>query len=278
MPPLTHRSSISPPSRRPSASSTSEERAAATAAATPPTTCSGLVTCARCGSRYVGTAAHGRTTRYRYYTCFSRNRYGRHGCQSDRLPADRLDEAVLEALLATYSDSELVVEAIAKARREAEAQAPQVRGRLQAVAAEVRQAEEALERYYSAFESGSLSERRFAGRIEVLKERLAGLRRRQSELEEEAAAEERPIPTAASLADAEEAIKEAIERGTPGQRKALLQALVAEIRVESREAIYPTFRLPAGTVRVMDQVVDPALRRSNHFTELHGRDIPIRAN
>jgi site-specific DNA recombinase len=215
---------------------------------------SGLVTCARCGSRYVGTAAHGRTSRYRYYTCFSRNRYGRHGCQSDRLPADKLDKAVLDALLMTYADSELVDDAIAEARRAAEAEAPQVRSRLQGIAAEIRQAEEALERYYSAFESGSLSERRFAGRIDVLEERLAALRRRQSELAD-AASDDRPIPSEEGLRDTQAAVREAIVRGTPGQRKALLQALVAEIRVESRDAIYPTFRLLAGTVRVMDQMV-----------------------
>jgi hypothetical protein len=28
-------------------------------------------------------AGRGRKAAYRYYTCFSRNRYGRHGCQAD---------------------------------------------------------------------------------------------------------------------------------------------------------------------------------------------------
>ncbi len=35
-----------------------------------------------------------------------------------------------------------------------------------------------------------------------------------------------------------------IETGDPPARKALLQALVAESRVVSREEIYPTFSLP----------------------------------
>jgi len=34
-------------------------------------------------------------------------------------------------------------------------------------------------------------------------------------------------------------------RGTPGQRRALLKELVVEVRVESRDSIIPTFRLPA---------------------------------
>ncbi|MHB8578003.1 MAG: recombinase family protein, partial [Dehalococcoidia bacterium] len=46
---------------------------------------SGLVVCAACGRRYVGTAAHGRSARYRYYTCFVppwKRRVIRVGCKN----------------------------------------------------------------------------------------------------------------------------------------------------------------------------------------------------
>jgi len=36
--------------------------------------------------------------------------------------------------------------------------------------------------------------------------------------------------------------------GTPGQRKALLKEVVVEVRVESRDSIIPTFRLPTWAV------------------------------
>jgi hypothetical protein len=68
---------------------------------------SGLVTCAGCGQRYVGNAAHGRLHRYRYYTCFSRQRYGSPSCPSQRLPADEFDGAVFQALVATYERQDL---------------------------------------------------------------------------------------------------------------------------------------------------------------------------
>ena len=42
--------------------------------------------------------------------------------------------------------------------------------------------------------------------------------------------------------------------GTPGQRKALLKELIVEVRVESRDSIIPTFRLPE-TLRVMETMV-----------------------
>lgn len=45
---------------------------------------SGVVVC----HHYTGTAARGRNARYRYYTCFTRQRYGTARCDADRLPAE----------------------------------------------------------------------------------------------------------------------------------------------------------------------------------------------
>jgi site-specific DNA recombinase len=47
---------------------------------------SGLVRCDRCGRAYVGTSAHGRYSRYTYYACSTRYKYGpasarESGCQ-----------------------------------------------------------------------------------------------------------------------------------------------------------------------------------------------------
>ncbi len=60
-------------------------------------------------------------------------------------------------------------------------------------------------------------------------------------------------PSEADLGDLVEVLQEVIDQGTPAQRKALLRGLVVDIRVKSREAIHPTFRLPAGPGRVTDQ-------------------------
>src|SRR4029077_18786190 len=56
----------------------------------------GLITCTRCGARFVGGAANGNKDRYRYYTCFTRHRYGTSECAADRLPAEELDRIMLD--------------------------------------------------------------------------------------------------------------------------------------------------------------------------------------
>lgn len=57
------------------------------------------------------------------------------------------------------------------------------------------------------------------------------------------------------MRDAEHAVRDAMLHGTPGQRKALLKELVVEVRVEGRDSIIPTFRLPTTSVRVTEAVV-----------------------
>jgi site-specific DNA recombinase len=63
-------------------------------------TLTGLIRCPQCGRGYIGTAATGRSKTYRYYTCWSRARYGnKAGCDIHRLNADDLEAAIGEALL-----------------------------------------------------------------------------------------------------------------------------------------------------------------------------------
>lgn len=218
---------------------------------------SGVVRCAKCGNRYLGTVAHGRKGPYRYYTCFSRNRYGRHGCQADRLPADALESAVLESMQSTYSDSDLIERAVAGALKKANAALPSMRSDLRSLGAKIDKAEQALQRYFDAFESGSLTARRLAGRKEDLEQRLAELRTQRETLQEELADKSITTPTANDVGALIASIADAMQNGTPSQRKALMQQLVSEIRVESRSAIFPTYRLPAPAppVRVISGVV-----------------------
>ena len=63
------------------------------------------------------------------------------------------------------------------------------------------------------------------------------------------------LPGAVAVRDAEHAVRDAMLHGTPGQRKALLKELVVEVRVEGRDSIIPTFRLPTTSVRVTEAVV-----------------------
>ncbi len=217
----------------------------------------GLLTCGRCGKRYGGTSAHGKLYLYRYYTCLSRQRAGRHGCDADRLPAGELDQAVLDALVETYTNSEIIEAALREAQERSVAEQAEREQELAPVNAELRKAEDARERYFRAFESAAMSEAECGTRIRTLGDKITELRCRLSELEHAIAQGSFALPSDEDLAAIRATVKECVESGTPEERKGLLQKLLADVRVESRDEIYPIFRIPQAGVRVVYGVVDP---------------------
>ncbi len=204
----------------------------------------GLVRCAGCGKQYLGAAAHGNGGRYRYYVCFSRQRYGKKVCEADRLPADELEEAILEQLLAVLEREPLVREAISEAFAEIDAEQPKRVAELERIDGDLRRTGESLDRYFRAFEEGTMPESACAPRIGELTERLRGLEARREELSAEEAEEREPLSDE-DLALLQAEVREVIEGGDAPTRKALLQSMVDEIRVVSRAEIYPSFSLPA---------------------------------
>jgi hypothetical protein len=132
---------------------------------------------------------------------------------------------------------------------------PNQQEQLTAIQAEIRKSEEALDRCFNAFEAGKMDEDLCRPRIEALTERLRALRARNSELAAAIEDEELTGPSPEELDALRARIRGAIDHGPVTLRKAVLQELVAEVRIESRRVIRPTFRLPLRGVRELSQTV-----------------------
>ncbi len=206
----------------------------------------GLVICELCGKHYVGNAAHGRSARYRYYTCHNRQRYGTGTCASERLSAEELDQAILAALLTTYEKTDLFDRAVKAAAGQAEAARARREAELATLIKELECTEERIERYLLAFEAGNLPESACAERVKKLATRVGELQGRRVDLLSELEAGEPAAPTESDLSDLRRTVEEAIAAGSPATQKALIQALVHEIRVMDRNEIQPVFKMPPG--------------------------------
>jgi site-specific DNA recombinase len=231
------------------------------ASATSPFLLAGLVVCARCGKHFVGTSAVGNRYRYRYYTCFTRQRYGTTYCDAERLPAEELDAAILDALLHTYERTDLFEKAVSAARRRARAERANHEQELAVVEVGITKAEDAIERYLSAFEAGTLSEAQCAKRLEGLAAKVRDLRERREELVVAVQQASATAPDTEELAALRRQIEKSLKNGAVPARKALLQALVHEIRVEGRDRVVPWFRVPGGAdpkVRALARSAPPA--------------------
>jgi site-specific DNA recombinase len=204
---------------------------------------SGVVRCGHCGKAYVGMSARGNGGRYEYYACSGRQKHGPKTCRNDRLPRHKLEHAVFDQLAALYRNQELVAEALAQAEREADRNRPEIEQRLASIGAEIARAEQALERYYEAFEQGKLSPERCDERLTRLQARLEDLRAQQAELSFSTPEEAGHGPTPADLAAVADQLESVIAEGEPPKAKALLRLLIQELRVDGRAQIQPTYRL-----------------------------------
>ncbi len=211
----------------------------------------GLITCARCHRHYVGVSAHGKRHRYRYYACWTTQRYGKSACTGARIRADALEDAVLAALVDLYSDPELITRAFEANQQTSMATARQQREELAATEAEIAKTEATADRYMHAFEAGTLTAEIFADRVRDLGDKARALRLRYAELGRAAVHATAPLPTEAEVNSLRDQLQEVALRGPGRVRKAVAQAFVHSLTVESRDRILPKFEIRRGlTVEV----------------------------
>ena len=209
---------------------------------------SGVLRCGRCGKAYVGMSARGNGGLYHYYACTGRQKYGPKACNNERLPREKLEQAVITQLTRLYRDTHLIEETLTNAQQEAEQRQPEIEQRLAAIDAEVTRGEQALERYYEAFEQGKLSPERCEQRLARLQTRLDDLHAQHAELSLSTPHAATQAPTAVELANVAEQLEKLLTRGEPEKAKALIRELVAELKVNGKTEILPSYYLNAAPV------------------------------
>ena len=135
---------------------------------------------------------------------------------------------------------------------------PEIEQRLASIGAEIARAEQALERYYEAFERGKLSPERCEERLSRLQTRLEDLRSQQAELAPWTPDEAGQAPTPADLAAVADQLEHLLAEGEPQKTKALLRLLIQELRVDGRAQIQPTYRLVKPEVCATSEKVEAA--------------------
>lgn len=221
---------------------------------------SGIVRCMNCNRHLTGTTAHGRSRAYTYYSCAGRQRYGKTECTTERIPAPALEDAVITQLLDIFENSTLIEEATNHVQETTERNRQQLTDELSTIEAEQAKLSAALEKYLQAFENGDLSPAICGQRIEQIDHQLHSLNQRHTELQHQL-----DVPTEApseeALRQLKDNIREAVTNGNPKHQKQLLQALVHEIQVTSRNHIQPVYRIPTQNneqhaVRALSQKVE----------------------
>ncbi len=164
-------------------------------------------------------------------------------------------------MLHVYERTDLFDRAVSASRHRARSQQAHCDKELAVIDAGITKAEDAIERYLSAFEAGTLSEVQCGKRLQQLAAKVSELRARREELVVAIEQVSLKAPEADELAATRHQIEKSLKAGSVPARKALLQALVHEIRVECRDRVVPWFRVPGGAdpkVRALARSAPPA--------------------
>jgi site-specific DNA recombinase len=204
----------------------------------------GRINCPQCGKAMIGTRATGRTKTYRYYTCWTLARYGPSKCDFPRLNADALDNAILDAAVTFYrSQHDLIAEAVAAARQQHNNDNGSRTAELAAIEAKLAQTTAKIDRYLDAFEEGKMDPEAAQDRVNQHRATQKQLRVRRDELQLELDAEPTE-PDRATLHEVSRHINKIITAGNTNQRKALIEVLIARIKITGPDRIVPVFRVP----------------------------------
>ncbi len=204
----------------------------------------GKIICPRCGRSYLGTNATGRTRTYRYYTCFTRSRYGTSHCDAPRLDADRLDAAALRALGDFYATGhDLIAETLDAVEIEQVRERTALRTELDGLTGTIAAKEAVIDRYLADYETNRIDQDTVARRVKTLSEELRALRHRRDQLTYTLATEpDRPDQT--DLDALRTHITQIITEGTTPERKALCEKLIDQLRIEPGHTGTFVFKIP----------------------------------
>lgn len=199
---------------------------------------SGLLICAKCDKHFVGTTATGNGGVYRYYMCYSRQRYGSKVCDQDSLPAEQLESSLIEHITNCLRDDAIIDASIEKAVAAKHVTTPRHKQELSRIQRGLRDLRRRIDRYLQAFETGAIDPTFCGDRLSELKDRQADLESRREELAAVAESKQDP-PQLADVRDIATAFADRLQDRESRGSRGILQKLVEKILVESRSTIRP---------------------------------------
>jgi site-specific DNA recombinase len=239
----------------------------------------GKLRCPRCGKAMIGTRATGKTKTYRYYTCWTLQRYGTQACAMPRLNANDLDHALLDATSSFYrTQHDVITQAVETAQHHHHHANHNTRtDELATTNAELTKATAKIDRYLDAFENGTLDAEDVKDRPDTLRQTQRQLRDRKSVLDH-AIAHQPTTPDPATLTQVAHHIGEIVRSGHVNEQKSLIETLVAHITISGNDRITPTFRVPQpappteNNKKAKTDLTDstPGVHAPTHLVELRG--------
>lgn len=212
---------------------------------------SGIIRCARCGTKMVGVSCRKNGGKILYYAC--RKRLDTKDCDMGYVRADRLESQILTEVQTIFRNEKLLAEIWQKAKVKLTEESPNIEVELQHLEANQRTVQAKLDRYFVAFETGAMEPSVCNDRVQELRTQLEQLEAQQGALEARREALDIPAIQHDQILTNLRGIVDAV----PGaQKKHLLHLLVKKVLIIDSQTAETWYRLPQESpVRTLSTMV-----------------------
>jgi site-specific DNA recombinase len=114
----------------------------------------GIIYCAKCKTHMVGVSTRKQGRKFPYYLCNKRWRI--RECDQDYVRADLLEAAIIKDIRTTLRDEDFMARLWAKANELLVAEKPTMKKELARIEGQIAKAKAKLDRYFEAFEAGTM--------------------------------------------------------------------------------------------------------------------------
>ncbi len=203
---------------------------------------SGVSKCALCGEPVVGVSARSKGQKFSYYACIGRLR--KTGCSLEYIRAEELEQEVVRTFRELFRSDDMVDRIWKETAQLLDAERPEIEAELAKIERDLVTAATAREKYFAAFEAGTLQASDCGPRLEEIATRVRTLQTRRVELEAARTRLALPALDRAAVAALMDDFEAVLDAGTNGQKKNLLRMLVKEVLVHSRDEAEVWFAFP----------------------------------
>ncbi len=198
----------------------------------------GLLKCGSCGCSMIHTFTSKGATRYRYYVCQNATKQGARVCTTRSIPAQEIEDFVVDRIAAIGADSELVDRIEKNARNQSEE-------RMAALDAEKTQIEKAL-RYQAKLVAGIVGLPNATRRLADLEDQLRAGEARMAEIAKEIVGIEAAAITAPEIAGVLGAFRSVFDAMPPAYRARSLGLLLEQVAYDREKGTVAISFHPSG--------------------------------
>ncbi len=204
----------------------------------------GVIKCSKCGSHMIGysTTKKNSGQRYPYYTC--NKRWADKSCNQDNTRADHLEEAIMQDIGDMFRDEQFMARVWEEANRKLSAEKPDIENEISEVFTKIEMIQGKIDRYFKAFEDGSLEPQVCSAKVKDLKAQVDDLESEKRELQARRERLELPAIDKEMLTSLLANFEKVMAAGTNAQRKDLLQRIVKKVVVHGRSKVEIWYGIP----------------------------------